>query len=117
MTYHGTADGLIPLKQTTHYYKEVLNLDPEAQDFYRVFEVPGLAHCAGGVGGPPTALWEALVAWVEHGKAPDSLPLQRKDEQGDNEERLLCPYPQLSRLSTTSGGNATVGAQWQCVEG
>ncbi|KAI8175185.1 hypothetical protein K4K51_007763 [Colletotrichum sp. SAR 10_75] len=116
MTYHGTADGLIPLKQTTHYYKEVLKLDPKAQDFYRVFEVPGLAHCAGGVGGQPTAMWEALVAWVEHGKAPDSLPLQRKDEQGDDEERLLCPYPQRSRLYSASGANNTVGAQWQCVK-
>ncbi|GKT66332.1 feruloyl esterase B precursor [Colletotrichum tofieldiae] len=116
LTYHGTADGLIPLKQTIHYYEEVLKLDSKAHDFYRVFEVPGLAHCSGGVGEQPTGVWDALVAWVEHGKAPDSLPVETKAGQGEVEGRLLCPYPQRSQLSSSSGGNATSSAQWQCIK-
>lgn len=111
------ADGLIPFKQTIHYYNEVLKIDPDAQDFYRVFEVPGLAHCAGGVGGQPTATWDALVAWVEQGIAPDSMPLERQNEEGGSEERLLCPYPQRAHLSTIAGCNSTSPAHWQCLDG
>ncbi|KAL0933942.1 feruloyl esterase b precursor [Colletotrichum truncatum] len=116
ITYHGAADGLIPFKQTVHYYKEVLQIDPDAQDFYRFFEVPGLGHCAGGVGAQPTATWDALVAWVEKGQAPDSLPVDYTNPQGQNEERLLCPYPLQPRLSGAAGRNGTEDRQWQCLK-
>ncbi|KFY37008.1 hypothetical protein V495_07458 [Pseudogymnoascus sp. VKM F-4514 (FW-929)] len=69
MTYHGLSDPIIPVGGSEHYYKEVTKLDPNVQDFYRYFEVPGLQHCSGGNGGQPTTVFEALVAWVEDGIA------------------------------------------------
>ncbi|RYP14008.1 hypothetical protein DL765_006611 [Monosporascus sp. GIB2] len=92
--YHGAADGLIPFKQTVHYYNRVLELGPNAQDFYRFFGVPGLAHCAGGKSGQPTATWDALVAWVENGDEPDSMPILFENPQGPIQDCILCPYPQ-----------------------
>ncbi|KAH7121500.1 Tannase/feruloyl esterase [Dactylonectria macrodidyma] len=56
ITYRGTADGLIPFKGTVDYYGRILDLDPQAQDFYRFFHVPGLAHCARGGGGQPAVI-------------------------------------------------------------
>ena len=88
------ADGLIPIKQMYHYYNEVLKNDPDAADSYRLFAVPGLAHCSGGNGGQPTATWDALVTWVETGKAPRILPIYIKDGVGGVVERQLHPYPE-----------------------
>ena len=39
-------------------------------EFARFFLAPGVAHCAGGPGPQPTGVLDALLAWVEDGKAP-----------------------------------------------
>src|ERR1700730_9054874 len=58
----------------------------EIQEFYRLFMVPGMAHCGGGdgpnafgngVNGPVVDadhdLLKALERWVEQGAAPDTI--------------------------------------------
>ncbi|KAH6612400.1 Tannase/feruloyl esterase [Boeremia exigua] len=98
ITYHGLADGLIPSKGTSDYYRRVMNLDPKVGDFFRYFEVPGLGHCSGGSGGQPTATFRALVDWVENGIVPETLPIEFNDTAGRKYERFLCPYPMQTRL-------------------
>jgi feruloyl esterase len=93
--WHGWADaGLSPLA-TIKYYEEVKTRDPKADDFMRMFMMPGVLHCAGGAG-PDNVDWvTAMVDWVENGKAPDRV-IARK--MGPNavvtRTRPLCPYPQ-----------------------
>ncbi|PSN64164.1 tannase and feruloyl esterase [Corynespora cassiicola Philippines] len=98
VTYHGLADQTIPSKGTSDYYRRVMELDANPQEFFRYFEVPGLAHCAGGVGGQPTATFQALVDWVENGVAPETLPIKFNDSAGTEYERILCPYPSKVKL-------------------
>ncbi|RYN23564.1 hypothetical protein AA0114_g12828 [Alternaria tenuissima] len=93
ITYHGLADGLIPHKGTTDYYDRVTKLDPNVDDFFRYFQVAGLAHCSGGSGGQPTSTFQALVDWVEKGTAPDTIPINFNDKSGTQYDRFLCPYP------------------------
>ncbi|KAI9152328.1 sulfatase [Paramyrothecium foliicola] len=107
ITYHGTADGIIPIQQMYHYYDSVLKNDADAADFYRLFTVPGLAHCSGGNGGQPTATWAALVAWVENGKAPDTLPIRVEDTNGTVSERQIHPYPNQPYSSGCTRTNRT----------
>ncbi|OBT41662.1 hypothetical protein VE00_07640 [Pseudogymnoascus sp. WSF 3629] len=95
MTFHGLSDQIIPASGTEHYYNEVTKLDSNVHDFYRYFEVPGLQHCAMGNGGQPTAIFDALVAWVEDGIAPDSLPISPTGLDGKAIKRILCPYPSV----------------------
>jgi Tannase and feruloyl esterase len=45
----------------------------KAADFVRVFPVPGMAHRAGGPATDQFNAFDALVAWVEKGTAPDSI--------------------------------------------
>lgn len=49
--YHGLADGLIPSGMSEYLYRAVLRtLKPrgiELDDFYRLFLIPGMQHCAG----------------------------------------------------------------------
>ncbi|KAK2486113.1 hypothetical protein H9L39_00040 [Fusarium oxysporum f. sp. albedinis] len=96
--YHGTHDQLIPVKGTRHYYNKVKEIIPEVASFYRMFEVPGLLHCSGGKGGQPTNTFDALRAWVENGTVPTELPHSFKDDNGDEQHRLLCPYPEKAWL-------------------
>ncbi|OBT58782.1 hypothetical protein VE04_01151 [Pseudogymnoascus sp. 24MN13] len=95
LTFHGLSDQIIPASGTEHYYNEVTKLDSNVHDFYRYFEVPGLQHCALGNGGQPTAVFDALVAWVEDGIAPDSLPVKPTGLDGTAIDRILCPYPSV----------------------
>ncbi|KAF2170961.1 hypothetical protein M409DRAFT_51201 [Zasmidium cellare ATCC 36951] len=50
ISWHGLADETIPPAGTIDYYKEVLAIDPDASDFFRFFEAPGVGHCACGPG-------------------------------------------------------------------
>lgn len=49
ITWHGLADQLIFPNGTVNYYNKVMATDPKAQDYYRFFEAPGVAHCGGGL--------------------------------------------------------------------
>ena len=41
--------------------------------FARLFLVPGMSHCSGVRATDPFDMLAPLVAWVEQGKAPDSV--------------------------------------------
>ncbi|KAJ4992306.1 feruloyl esterase b precursor [Stagonosporopsis vannaccii] len=89
LTWHGLNDDLIPYGGTRRYYDSVARLDPDVHSYYRLFEAPGVGHCAGGLGGKPNGVFAALVAWVENGTVPDSLV----GTTPTNKTTLLCPYP------------------------
>ncbi|KFX96597.1 hypothetical protein V490_03250 [Pseudogymnoascus sp. VKM F-3557] len=113
MTYHGLSDPIISVGGSEHYYKEVTKLDPNVQDFYRYFEVPGLQHCSGGNGGQPTTVFEALVAWVEDGIAPESLPVKPTSDNGTILERIICAYPSVATYDGVS--DPTYADGFSCV--
>lgn len=77
-------------------------------DFYRLFLAPGVAHCGGGAGATPTNALGALVDWVEHGKAPATLPAANGGKTRD-----LCPYPQVSRYR--GHGDPAVASSYRCT--
>ncbi len=112
---HGLADQLIPHLGSVDYFERVQQkmggAQPTAQ-FARLFLIPGVDHGSRGAGPAPTggALFDALVAWVEQGKAPESLRAELKDKDGKLvRTRPLFPYPQLSVYkgsgSTDDGAN------------
>jgi pimeloyl-ACP methyl ester carboxylesterase len=71
ISYHGLADFVLPEKATEDYVNRVDDATSGGRDaFYRYYQVPGLGHCYGGKSGSPTAVFAALVDWVEKGRAP-----------------------------------------------
>jgi len=92
--WHGWADaGLSPLG-TVQYYEQVESRDPKAQDFFRLFMLPGVLHCGGGAG-PDTVDWTTAIAdWVEKGQAPDRLIARKVMSGAVKTSRPVCPYPQ-----------------------
>jgi hypothetical protein len=93
--------------------KEII---PKVETFYRIFEVPGLLHCSGGKGGQPTNTFDALRAWVENGTVPAELPHSFKDDNGDEQNRLLCLYPKKAWLKKHETEKAShKSADFVCV--
>ncbi|CAG8973230.1 hypothetical protein HYALB_00006399 [Hymenoscyphus albidus] len=113
LTWHGIDDQLIPWNGTKQYYDRVTSLDPDTPDFFRVFAAPGIQHCGGGKGGFPGSAFEALVNWVENGKAPDTLPVSFTSAGGETFNQVLCPYPAKGRYDGV--GDPKSASSFRCV--
>jgi hypothetical protein len=107
ITWHGLADSLISPNTTVDYTQRVYERDPEAGDYYRFFEAPGIDHCGGGPGWYPGNGLRSLIDWVEKGIAPTSLDART---QGGPVERSanLCLWPKS--LHFVSGNLSEVSA-------
>jgi hypothetical protein len=114
--WHGWADQLIAPEGTIDYYDRVTRQlrggYARTQEFARLFMAPGVAHCAGGDGPQPQDLIDALVQWVENGKAPDTI-LASGQIDGRTRTRPLCPYPAQARW--TGEGSSEDAANFVCV--
>jgi feruloyl esterase len=131
--YHGWGDAAISPLNSIDYYGSVgafLSRFPDARhastdptDFYRLFLVPGMAHCAGGIGAnsfgnngdstPMDAdhnLLSALEVWVERGAAPAKIIGSGRavNDSSKTLTRPLCPYPQTARYRGTGDPNDAV---------
>jgi feruloyl esterase len=100
LVWHGLVDQLIFPQGTTSYYervKDALGGRHRTESFARLFLAPGVAHCAGGPGPQPDNPLDALVKWVEHGKAPQTLNAVVRNSSGVvTQSRPLCLYPRVA---------------------
>ncbi len=124
--YHGWGDAAISPLNSIQYYGSVEKFFAKnsarthVADFYRLFLVPGMAHCGGGTGpnsfgngGPSSSvdaehdILTALDHWVEQGTAPAKLI-----GTGNGLTRPLCPYPQVAHYKGT--GDTNDAASFTC---
>jgi feruloyl esterase len=81
-------------------------------DSFRLFMVPGMAHCRGGDGTDRFDVISAMEQWVEKGKAPDSILASRYAGDKVDRTRPLCPYPQVAVYRGT--GSTDDAANFAC---
>ncbi len=116
LTWHGQADQFIPAQGTVAYHEQVerkMGGAKRVDDFYRLFLAPGTDHCGlNGTDGSADGL-AALTAWVEHGKAPKTLPATLVDASGKSVTRDLCGYPEVSRYK--GHGDPDLASSFRCV--
>jgi feruloyl esterase len=113
MTY-GWADPILqPMAGVNYYEQSVAKNGPSTQDFFRLFMVPGMSHCAGGIGPDRHDPVTAMIDWVEKDKAPTSMVASRVVNNQVVRTRPLCPYPQVARYSGT--GSTDDAANFRCV--
>jgi feruloyl esterase len=97
MTY-GWADTILqPMMGVTYYEQVAARHGAATPDFVRLFMMPGVAHCGGGIGPDRHDAVTAVIDWVETGKAPDSLLASKVSGGTVVRTRPLCPYPQVAR--------------------
>lgn len=132
--HHGESDPVFSMYDTENYYESLTSrYGASTADFARLFLIPGMNHCSGGLHtldsfDPLTA----IVNWVEAGKAPDSIlasnsnstqvtpsyPIPSLPSPPDTflpvaGTRPLCPYPQFAQY--TGSGNVDDAANFTCV--
>ena len=113
MTY-GWADAVLqPLMGVNYYERAISTNGPDTRDFFRLFMVPGMAHCAGGIGPDRHDAMTALINWVEKGKAPDAIVASKVTDGKVVRTRPLCAYPQVARYS--GQGSIDDAASFGCV--
>jgi hypothetical protein len=119
IVWHGWADQLIFAEGTIDYYGRVqkeMGGAKKTAEFMRLFMAPGVGHCSGGTGPAPTETLDALLAWVEDGKAPDTLPAVRRDQSGAiTRRRPLCQYPLVAKYK--GSGSTDDATNFVCSAG
>jgi feruloyl esterase len=113
--YHGWADPQISPRTSVEYYTRVLDSLGGAKnvtDSYRLYMVPGMAHCGGGEGTSNFDMLTALEQWVEAKKAPDQIPASRVRDGKVDRTRPLCPYPQVAKYK--GSGSIDDAANFSC---
>ncbi len=119
IVWHGWSDQLISAEGTVDYYNRVVQTmggADKTSQFIRLFMAPGVGHCGGGAGPSPTGQMEALVAWVEEGKAPETLLATRPAQTGGvPRSRPLCQYPLVAKYKGT--GSTDDAANFVCSTG
>ena len=118
LMYSGWADPIGPSMDAVNYYKGVekgAGGRQQTESFFRLFMVPGMAHCGGGPGpnffggfGPAASppdlkkdaehdVLSAVVQWVENGVAPDHIIATHITNDRIDRTCPLCPYPKVAR--------------------
>jgi feruloyl esterase len=111
--YHGWSDPQISPRSSVRYYESVRKtMGTRVQDSYRLFMVPGMAHCGGGEGPNSFNMLTALEQWVENKKAPDHIIASRLTNGVATRTRPLCPYPQVAQYK--GSGSTDDAANFVC---
>jgi len=105
--FHGWNDSAIPTRSSVVYYEDVRKTMGDIDGFYRMYLIPGMLHCGGGVG-PSNVDWVAeLDGWVNTKKAPGELVAKSGPGQaaGGPPSQVLCPFPAVAKKT---------GEAWAC---
>jgi len=114
ISYFGWADTALNPLRTVQYLEDVGSTVGGTDDFFRLFMVPGMFHCAGGLGPDRFDAMSPLIAWVERGVAPDEIAAVKVRDGKVEMTRPLCPYPQVARYR--GSGRTTEAKNFRCVE-
>ena len=107
LAYHGESDNSIPAVSSVHFHESVrsvmypnptFNTSTEALgDWYRLFLVPGAAHCSSNTlqpNGPfPTTNLEVLIKWVEERVVPTTLAATYETGIYKGQDTEICAWP------------------------
>jgi Tannase and feruloyl esterase len=113
LMYFGWADmALPPLMGIDYFERAVARNGVDTPDFFRLFMVPGMFHCQGGIGTDRFDAMTPLIDWVERGEPPAMLMAARVHQGRLARTRPLCPYPQVARY--LGSGSTDEAANFAC---
>jgi feruloyl esterase len=114
MMYFGWADPQLNPRMGVEYYEQVVDkMGASTADFFRLYMVPGMFHCGGGVGTSVFDVATPLVKWVESSTPPDRIEASRVVAGKVVRTRPLCDYPLFARYK--GNGSIDEAANFACV--
>ena len=128
MVYHGVSDPIFSVSDTEAWYRRLgRDSGGDAEDFARLYRVPGMGHCSGGPATDQADFLGPLVAWVEKGKAPGAIVASARGpgnaggvnpevpaDWAPNRTRPLCAFPTVARYK--GYGDVESASSWKCRE-
>jgi pimeloyl-ACP methyl ester carboxylesterase len=113
--YHGVSDPWFSALDTIDYYERMAassgGLEKVRASSSRAYLVPGMGHCSSGAATLDRFdLLQAVVDWVEQGKAPDAVIATGPAFPGRS--RPICAYPQHATYK--GQGNPEDAASFEC---
>jgi feruloyl esterase len=128
--YHGWDDNEVAPGSSVDYYETTTNTmggEAATQKFFRLFMIPGMAHCRRGPGGDAADFLTALENWDEKGEAPDAMimhhlikeqnylglprPIYPLEPGTYDRTRPVYPYPDVAKYS--GQGDPKDAANWE----
>ncbi len=109
--YHGFSDDEASPYRSIWFYKALAKQAhgyAALQQNARLFMVPGMGHCGGGLGPDIFNSLTALDEWVAHGVAPDGIIAANSH---DWRTMPLCKFPEEAR---SLGGPTNYAGSWAC---
>ena len=114
LMYFGWADpALNPLMGLNYYERMRQAMGGRTDEFFRLFMLPGVLHCGGGVGPADFDSITPLVEWVERGAAPDRLIATQRLAGKPIRTRPLCVFPQVAKFR--GSGSPDEAASFVCA--
>ena len=126
IVYHGVSDPIFSVADTERWIRGVERTSGgRAEQFTRLYRVPGMGHCSGGPATDQADFLSPLVAWVEQGRVPGAVVASARgagNPGGVNPEvpaswapdrtRPLCAYPEVAQYK--GHGDVELAASWTC---
>ena len=116
ISWIGNADPAVSPNETIAWYNKVNAFEAgKADDFLKLFVVPGMNHCQGGMATDRFDMLTALENWVER-RAPPASIYAEASKPGyfgvASRSRPLCPYPQYAHYNNS--GDINVASNFSC---
>jgi feruloyl esterase len=121
IVWHGWNDPGVMPQQTIDYYDSVVKFASKTtsgdgvaftDEYLRLFMLPGVGHCRGGVGPDQVDWMAALAGWVEKGQKPAAITATAMRDGKVAMTRPLCPHPQVARYK--GRGDTNDAASFEC---
>ncbi|MBM3812784.1 MAG: tannase/feruloyl esterase family alpha/beta hydrolase [Acidimicrobiia bacterium] len=110
--YYGWADSALNPLMGVEYYEGVLKkMGAGTRDFFRLFMVPGMFHCAGGVGTDRFDAFTPLAEWTEGKQAPALIVASQAKPA---RTRPLCVYPEVAKYK--GSGSVDEAGSFVCAQ-
>ena len=115
LLYHGWADPGITAYGTVDYFDRVVKTvggQRAADQFLRLYLVPGMHHCSGGPGPNTFDMLTVLENWIEKGVEPGAVIASRTVDGKVTRTRPLCPHPQVAKYN--GSGSVDEASSFTC---
>lgn len=114
LLYHGWNDQFVAPVNSINYYERIVSTVGRAvaADAVRLFMMPGVNHCRGGVGSNMFDGMSVMERWVEQGRPPDRIEAAQGTDGKIARTRPLCPDPEVARY--TGSGSTDDARNFVC---
>lgn len=117
------GENAVPPATEIEYFQFLNETVSGVDNFFRLYEVPGVWHCSGGPGpqDSPERFLDKVIAWAEQGERPDDIVVNGvmshgvpKTAPSPTRTVLVCPHPKRAVFTAKKGAFPYDANNWQC---